>query len=71
MPSESNGLITPVRASKFRVEFTMQTAASPASPSLSPNDRRSQFSTCMTLVMEKGAQATFKATYACLRAEWQ
>lgn len=68
---EANGTITSVRASKFRVEFTVQTAASAMSPSLSPNDNRGQFATCLTLVMEKGAQSTFKAAYARVRAEWQ
>jgi hypothetical protein len=68
---EANGTISSARASKFRVEFTVQTAASPMSPSLSPNDNRGQFATCLTLVMEKGAQSTFKAAYARMRAEWQ
>jgi hypothetical protein len=68
---EANGLITSVRASKFRVEFTVQTAASPMSPSLSPNDNRAQFATCLTLIMEKGAQSTFKAAYTRMRSEWQ
>ena len=68
---EANGTVSSARASKFRVEFTVQTAASPMSPSLSPNDNRGQFATCLTLVMEKGAQSTFKAAYARMRAEWQ
>lgn len=68
--AESNGSVSIVRPSKFRVEFSVQAAPTP-SPSLSPSDHRGQFSTCITLIMEKGTQSTFKATYARLRQEWQ
>lgn len=59
----STGLLKPV---KFRVDF--QQTSSP-SPSLSPNPL--QYPTTVTLVMEKGAHSTFKATYNRLRTAWE
>ncbi|GAA6064411.1 hypothetical protein JCM10212_001235 [Sporobolomyces blumeae] len=73
----------PAKSVKFRVEFSSHTSltSSPllgsggghgsnaGSASNSP-DLRSQYPTVVTLVMEKGAHSTFKATYNRLRQRW-
>ncbi|GAA5990931.1 hypothetical protein JCM10908_000086 [Rhodotorula pacifica] len=72
--------IGPAKSAKFRVEFSSHTASSSSaspSPSIgshSPNpsvsELRQQYPTLVTLVMEKGAHSTFKATYNRLRHRW-
>ncbi|GAA5890492.1 hypothetical protein JCM5296_005062 [Sporobolomyces johnsonii] len=76
---DSSGMAA--KAVKFRVEFSSHTSLS-ASPLLgsgssssgsNPNSPqlRVQYPTVVTLVMEKGAHSTFKATYNRLRQKWE
>ncbi|GAA6013986.1 hypothetical protein JCM10207_000196 [Rhodosporidiobolus poonsookiae] len=75
--------VGPAKSAKFRVEFSSHTSLN-ASPLLSgssgsvPNSPnpdaaalRQQYPTVVTLVMEKGAHSTFKATYNRLRHQWE
>ncbi|BGP55155.1 serine/threonine-protein kinase gin4 [Rhodotorula sphaerocarpa] len=69
--------IGPAKSAKFRVEFSSYSSSAAPSPSLgssSPNpsvsELRQQYPTLVTLVMEKGAHSTFKATYNRLRHRW-
>ncbi|TKA51046.1 hypothetical protein B0A53_05841 [Rhodotorula sp. CCFEE 5036] len=70
--------IGPAKSAKFRVEFSSHPSSASPSPSLgsshSPNpsvsELRQQYPTLVTLVMEKGAHSTFKATYNRLRHRW-
>ncbi|KAK4056001.1 serine/threonine-protein kinase gin4 [Microbotryomycetes sp. JL221] len=82
---DSNGSSTgPLKTVKFRVEVTTQSAHSPASSPLmggpssgssgagisSADVARRQYPTVITLVMEKGAHSTFRATFNKLRHSW-
>ncbi|GAA5968961.1 hypothetical protein JCM11641_000793 [Rhodosporidiobolus odoratus] len=70
----------PAKTAKFRVEFSSHTSLS-SSPLLSgggsvpnspnPNMPSAQYPTVVTLVMEKGAHSTFKASYNRLRQKWE
>ncbi|GAA5881260.1 hypothetical protein JCM3774_002867 [Rhodotorula dairenensis] len=72
----------PAKSAKFRVEFSSHhSSSSPSSASPSPSlgshspnpsvsELRQQYPTLVTLVMEKGAHSTFKATYNRLRHRW-
>ncbi|GAA6047066.1 hypothetical protein JCM3770_004179 [Rhodotorula araucariae] len=76
--------VGPAKSAKFRVEFSSHTGSASSTPSLgssSPNpsfsagppstsELRQQYPTIVTLVMEKGAHSTFKATYNRLRHRW-
>ncbi|GAA5837980.1 hypothetical protein JCM9279_004092 [Rhodotorula babjevae] len=76
--------VGPAKSAKFRVEFSSHTGSTSSSPQLgsqSPNpssstssasahELRQQYPTVVTLVMEKGAHSTFKATYNRLRHRW-
>ncbi|BGO91156.1 serine/threonine-protein kinase gin4 [Rhodotorula toruloides] len=75
--------VGPAKSVKFRVEFSSHSSsssplASPSISSSSPNPSsssssmalRQQYPTLVTLVMEKGAHSTFKATYNRLRLRW-
>ncbi|GJN88930.1 hypothetical protein Rhopal_001901-T1 [Rhodotorula paludigena] len=71
--------VGPAKSAKFRVEFSSHSGSASSSPSLgssSPNpsaaasELRQQYPTVVTLVMEKGAHSTFKATYNRLRHQW-
>lgn len=69
--ADASGTTGPLKAVKFRVEFSNTNAhASSAAGTFSP-DSRSQYPTCLTLVMEKGAHSTFKLAYNRLRAAWE
>lgn len=75
-PTEGYNSTGPLKPTKFRVELSSHTSlnsspllggpVAPANP-----DLRSQYPTVVTLVMEKGAHSTFKATYNRLRAQWE
>lgn len=56
----------PLKAVKFRVEF----ASNLSSPSIGSSPR-DLYPTSVTLIMEKGAHSTFKATYNRLRSAWE
>lgn len=62
----------PLKPTKFRVEFSSHTSlnTSPLLGAPSSADR-ALYPTLVTLVMEKGAHSTFKATYNRLRAGWE
>ncbi|GAA5834744.1 hypothetical protein JCM11251_003651 [Rhodosporidiobolus azoricus] len=78
--------VGPTKSAKFRVEFSSHTSLSAHSPLLngpsaspstsssasnSPNLSSGNYPTVVTLVMEKGAHSTFKATYNRLRQKWE
>lgn len=56
----------PLKAVKFRVEFSSNLS----SPSMGSSPR-DLYPTGVTLIMEKGAHSTFKATYNRLRSAWE
>ncbi|BGP47662.1 serine/threonine-protein kinase gin4 [Rhodotorula kratochvilovae] len=76
--------VGPAKSAKFRVEFSSHTGSASSTPSLGssspnpsssssgafPSELRQQYPTIVTLVMEKGAHSTFKATYNRLRHRW-
>jgi hypothetical protein len=72
--TDATGSTGPLKSVKFRVELSSHTTLN-SSPLLgnghSSSDPRSQYPTCVTLVMEKGAHSTFKAAYNRLRAQWE
>ncbi|KAK4049021.1 serine/threonine-protein kinase gin4 [Microbotryomycetes sp. JL201] len=81
---ESNGTSSgPLKTVKFRVEVATQSTSSPMSspmlggPSglvergISSADLKKQYPTVVTLVMEKGAHSTFRATFNKLRHSWE
>ncbi|SCV67531.1 BQ2448_5142 [Microbotryum intermedium] len=71
---ESHGSAGALKAVKFRVEFSRHghhSSPSMAPPSPNPNHDRTLYPTVVTLVMEKGAHTTFKATYNRLRSAWE
>jgi hypothetical protein len=77
--------VGPAKSAKFRVEFSSHTSLSSNSPLLSntasfssngsapnsPNPDSKLYPTVVTLVMEKGAHSTFKASYNRLRQMWE
>lgn len=64
---EDGAVITgPLKAVKFRVEFSSNLS----SPSMGSSPR-DLYPTGVTLIMEKGAHSTFKATYNRLRSAWE
>ncbi|SCZ93314.1 BZ3500_MvSof-1268-A1-R1_Chr6-2g08603 [Microbotryum saponariae] len=70
---ESHGSAGALKAVKFRVEISRHGHHSPSMgvPSPNPNHDRMLYPTVVTLVMEKGAHSTFKATYNRLRSAWE
>ncbi|KAM0787411.1 hypothetical protein ACM66B_003494 [Microbotryomycetes sp. NB124-2] len=84
---EPSGMTSgPLKTVKFRIEVATQSTSSPASSPLlggpsssgvadrgisSADLNKKQYPTVVTLVMEKGAHSTFRATFNKLRHSWE